>query len=523
MSPTQENIYIKTEQEIRLTVEYNYESWESVINLDDYRCYGCENNQDLEFFLTKFVKNDKVSFTFNDTHLQIYFTIDLGFKKITKVIILPKVRTLTDVEKLKYQLTEKECENKCLKDQLEIFPKQMVICNSIITRDMTDCIPVIPKIPPGITYKKYYDFINNCLQKNIEILPLLIKVGYGIDWDDLSSNPNAVHILEKNLDKVDWDCLSGNPNAIHILEKNIDKVDWDCLSGNPNAVHILEKNIDKVDWGDLSWNPNAVHILEKNIDKVDWEMLSRNPNAVHILEKNIDKVNWKWLSRNPNAVHILEKNIDKVDWDELSMNPNAVHILEKNIDKVDWEWLSGNPDIVHIAEKNLDKVDWKRLSGNPNAVHILEKNIDKVNWDWLSRNPNAVHILEKNIDKVDWEWLSGNPNAIHILEKNLDKVDWDCLSDNPNFIQSYFYSTSNKLSVLDKISQISNLLSSLRTYFYVSQIAEMQKNLKLKDSKIEEMKNKLVNLVTDCNNKIVDIEREHYRQLHSLPAYSHFR
>ena len=391
MSPTQENIYIKTEQEIRLTVEYNYESWESVINLDDYRCYGCENNQDLEFFLTKFVKNDKVSFTFNDTHLQIYFTIDLGFKKITKVIILPKVRTLTDVEKLKYQLTEKECENKCLKDQLEIFPKQMVICNSIITRDMTDCIPVIPKIPPGITYKKYYDFINNCLQKNIEILPLLIKVGYGIDWDDLSSNPNAVHILEKNLDKVDWDCLSGNPNAIHILEKNIDKVDWDCLSGNPNAVHILEKNIDKVDWGDLSWNPNA------------------------------------------------------------------------------------------------------------------------------------VHILEKNIDKVDWEWLSGNPNAIHILEKNLDKVDWDCLSDNPNFIQSYFYSTSNKLSVLDKISQISNLLSSLRTYFYVSQIAEMQKNLKLKDSKIEEMKNKLVNLVTDCNNKIVDIEREHYRQLHSLPAYSHFR
>jgi len=37
-----------------------------------------------------------------------------------------------------------------------------------------------------------------------------------------------------------WNCLSCNPNAIPILEKNLDKVDWNwLLSSNPNALHLL--------------------------------------------------------------------------------------------------------------------------------------------------------------------------------------------------------------------------------------------------------------------------------------------
>jgi len=46
----------------------------------------------------------------------------------------------------------------------------------------------------------------------------------------LSRNPNAIHILEQNLDKVRWDYLSINPNAIHLLEQNLDKVYWSWLS-----------------------------------------------------------------------------------------------------------------------------------------------------------------------------------------------------------------------------------------------------------------------------------------------------
>ena len=35
-------------------------------------------------------------------------------------------------------------------------------------------------------------------------------------------------------DKVDWNMLSCNPNAIHLLENNLDKVNWLYLSKNPN-------------------------------------------------------------------------------------------------------------------------------------------------------------------------------------------------------------------------------------------------------------------------------------------------
>ena len=79
-----------------------------------------------------------------------------------------------------------------------------------------------------------------------------------------------------------------------------DKVDWDLLSCNPNAIHILENNFDKVEWSHLSNNPNAIHILEKNLDKVNWRRLARNRNAIPILEKNLDKVDWFYLSHNPN-------------------------------------------------------------------------------------------------------------------------------------------------------------------------------------------------------------------------------
>ena len=67
----------------------------------------------------------------------------------------------------------------------------------------------------------------------------------------------------------------------------IEKLDWDALSRNPNAIHILENNLDKVHWHWLSTNPNAIHILEKNLDKVDWRMLSYNPNIFEYDYKEI--------------------------------------------------------------------------------------------------------------------------------------------------------------------------------------------------------------------------------------------
>ena len=51
----------------------------------------------------------------------------------------------------------------------------------------------------------------------------MIKLTYivnpKVSWANLSSNPNAIHLLEQNLDKVNWFYLSCNQNAIHLLSK----------------------------------------------------------------------------------------------------------------------------------------------------------------------------------------------------------------------------------------------------------------------------------------------------------------
>ena len=154
---------------------------------------------------------------------------------------------------------------------------------------------------------------------------------------------------------------------------------------NPNATHILEKNLDKIDWHWLSMNPNAIHILEKNLDKVYWGGLSANPNAIHILEKNLDKVDWRWLSKNPNAIHILEKNLDKVSWYGLSINPNAIHILEKNLDKVDWYGLSRNSNIF---EYDYTERIMKQYAGYNNPV------LDRLLCH-ASTQKNVIHLDDR--------------------------------------------------------------------------------------------------------------------------------
>jgi hypothetical protein len=120
-----------------------------------------------------------------------------------------------------------------------------------------------------------------------------------IDWN-LSLNPAAIHLLEKNLNKIiNRKYLSSNPAAIHILEKNPDKIYWDMLSKNPAAIHLLEKNPYKIYWGMLSLNPAAIHLLEKNLGKINWSCLSLNPvifeinKIVHrsLLKSFLDNVN----------------------------------------------------------------------------------------------------------------------------------------------------------------------------------------------------------------------------------------
>ena len=59
-----------------------------------------------------------------------------------------------------------------------------------------------------------------------------------------------------NEDVLCWYGLSSNPNAIDLLEKKRKNNNWFWLSRNPNAIHLLEKNPEKINWWELSKNPN---------------------------------------------------------------------------------------------------------------------------------------------------------------------------------------------------------------------------------------------------------------------------
>jgi len=129
----------------------------------------------------------------------------------------------------------------------------------------------------------------------------------------------------------------------------MDKINWLCLSSNPNAIHLLEKNVDKIHWDELSLNPNAMMLLEKNMDKIDWQCLSSNPNAIHLLEKNSDKINWDGLSSNPSIFELdykaLEKrcNIYKEELIKKALHPS---IIKRYLNHPDLK----DKDLVYILD-----------------------------------------------------------------------------------------------------------------------------------------------------------------------------
>ena len=84
-------------------------------------------------------------------------------------------------------------------------------------------------------------------------------------------------------DKLLWEFLAMNPNAISILEKNLNRlseIGWGLLASNPNAIHILEKNSNIINGTYLSINPGAIPILQKHQDQIDWYYFSQNPNII---------------------------------------------------------------------------------------------------------------------------------------------------------------------------------------------------------------------------------------------------
>jgi hypothetical protein len=257
-----------------------------------------------------------------------------------------------------------------------------------------------------------------------------------ISWEGICKNPNksAIKFIESKMDDdlsyINWSALSSNPSAIHILEKNLDKIDWEQLSYNENALHILEKNIDKISWFQLcaNINPKAIEILKCHMDKIDWEVLSANPNAIDLIEKNMDKISWTYLSMNPNAIHILEKPNANVSWSSFMYNDNCFDILEKNYyyislyDFAHYHFVikpDNSKKAKEFLERNIDKfVKNNQFCYVPGLIHYCGIEVDKLAEYIKTATSKEIY----GMDYYNKLFHNNSPEALQILTQLTDKV-----------------------------------------------------------------------------------------------------
>lgn len=261
-------------------------------------------------------------------------------------------------------------------------------------------------------------------------------------------NENIVYFID-NPDlphEINWHFLSRCENAVHLLEKHLDKINWRVLSYNPNAVHLLKKHPEKIHWQELCWNTSflAIEWLASNPDKINWSALSANPAAIDLLLKKAEeedarrKANPDWLfdlqKEYPLSKDPYEEKL--ICWENFWINPLAIPYLEKHPEKIVWSSLSRNPEAMSLLQKNPDQIVWSDFCMNthPDMIPLLEKNIHKLEpMDWYmicSWSPHILYFVEKYPDKIDWRGLSRNQYAMPLLRKNLDKIDWGFLSSN---------------------------------------------------------------------------------------------
>jgi hypothetical protein len=273
-----------------------------------------------------------------------------------------------------------------------------------------------------------------------------IKVSEILEYDQLSSNPNAIELLSKpeNIKYINYKNLSKNinPGAFLLIKNKI-------IQEKKLSKTQYEKLDDKISWHDLSENPIAVEILELDIYKNDisWEAIcnNTNPEVLKLIEKKIkedrDELDWEELSSNPIAINLLKKYSNDIDYSGLSANSSdeAIQLLQKKPKKIDMAMLSANTNPKALKLLKPEKLtDWTNLSKNPlpEAIRILKDNFTKIEWKWLSYNSSdeAIQLLKDNYDNINWNMLSANtnPKALELLKNNQDKIYWPHLSANPS-------------------------------------------------------------------------------------------
>src|SRR5271170_3488227 len=106
-----------------------------------------------------------------------------------------------------------------------------LFCEYLSSQEILNIIDDYKLQPQENKYVINKEFINEdryqtIKEKGIFQISFSRLIKNSIHWEKLSSNPAAIHLLEKNECRIDWKKLSCNLAAISFLEKHPEKIDW---------------------------------------------------------------------------------------------------------------------------------------------------------------------------------------------------------------------------------------------------------------------------------------------------------
>jgi hypothetical protein len=260
------------------------------------------------------------------------------------------------------------------------------VCKKIVERKPSTLLRNIQsnKDIEELIVKTYQDSLVYKLAEGIPVKILLYK--------EICGNPNAIDLLKE---RVEYE----NSLGVEEYNKLSNKVDWEYLSTNPNAIELLRANPSKIDWRALSKNPNAIDLLR---ERIAYE----KSLGLEEYNKLLNRINWTYLSKNSGAVELLKANPNKIRWESLSENSGAADLLKANPANIHWGFLSANAGAFEIIineykrDPKSNRINWNGLSSNTDtkAFGLFEDkdNLDKIHWGNLCQNTSkkAIQLLE---------------------------------------------------------------------------------------------------------------------------------
>lgn len=159
------------------------------------------------------------------------------------------------------------------------------------------------------------------------------------------SNPKITDLL---FEEFKQPFMESNINKTH--GNKFDKNCWRTISSNPLAIHLLERNLDMVDWEKIKFNPAGIKLMKLNIRKITLEPLDFcvNIKLIGLIYKDPDSILMSDLRKIISNYVFSTDSPETCDWNFLSKfkpYPDEKYFINwifKNIQILDKEWILEN-------------------------------------------------------------------------------------------------------------------------------------------------------------------------------------